>query len=211
MDKINYINERIMKEICLDTIQSLSDDSLSDDYKKSKSVKTKISQFRNLFKRHELDDSKIEDLLNDLTLDIVPAGTKGVVKGNKFNCIVKKTILEFELDKDIFEIEFEKQSSEFHFSEIPDWYILHKESKKLLIGMNQVDLWGGGAQTNRGSKYLKFKFDSPQIKLVCIVCNHIQLKNTKSKVFQLFEIGYTNDTLCYINGMRSIIDKFFGL
>ena len=45
------------------------------------------------------------------------------------------------LDNKRFVICFEKQCSIINTSEKPDWYILDKN--KVLIGMNQLDLWGG--------------------------------------------------------------------
>ena len=63
------------------------------------------------------------------------------------------------LDINIFEIKFETKCLNFITDEIPDWYISKKvapnsdttqntENKpKILIGMNQLDLWSGGHQT----------------------------------------------------------------
>lgn len=89
----------------------------------------------------------------------------------------------------------------------PDWYILEKSTNKIIIGMNQLDLWGGGQQLNRGSKYLENKNDE-NIKLLCVVCNEIQFK-TETKAFKLFEIGFRNDTLCYLNNLENIIKSYY--
>jgi hypothetical protein len=58
------------------------------------------------------------------------------------------------LDSERFEICFEKQCVLSITTEIPDWYILEKSTGKVIIGMNQLDLWSGGHQINRGAKYL---------------------------------------------------------
>ena len=76
--------------------------------------------------------------------------------------------------------------------------------------MNQLDLWGGGQQINRGSKYLvNNKHNTKKSKLLCVVCNKIKLKSNKNKAYKLFKIGYENDTLCYLKNLESIINKFF--
>ena len=76
--------------------------------------------------------------------------------------------------------------------------------------MNQLDLWNGGQQINRGYKYiLNNNYDNINNKLLCIVCNKIILKSKNNKIYKLFEIGFKNNTLCYINNLKFIILSFF--
>ena len=131
------------------------------------------------------------------------------IRGLKFNKLTKDKILYLELDKDLFEISFEKQHPDHKVSEKPDWYIFNKKTKKIIIGMNQVALWGGGAQDNRGSKYLKDnKFNTKDTKLLCVVSAFVEIKS-KNKTFELFEIGIKNKTLCYLTNLGNIINDFF--
>ena len=74
--------------------------------------------------------------------------------------------------------------------------------------MNQLDLWTGGHQTNRGSKYLfDCKINNENTKLLCVICNEKEIKS-KNKVYEFFKIGFKNDTLCYLNNLETIINKF---
>lgn len=76
--------------------------------------------------------------------------------------------------------------------------------------MNQLDLLGGGQQLNRGSKYLiNNKINTENSKLLCVVCNKIKFSSNKNKVFKLFEIGFTNNTLCYLKNLPNIINEYF--
>lgn len=76
--------------------------------------------------------------------------------------------------------------------------------------MNQLDLWNGGQQLNRGYKYLGGnETNTKNCKLLCVICNKIQFSNINSKAYKLFEIGYSNDTLCYIKNISSIIKNYF--
>jgi hypothetical protein len=76
--------------------------------------------------------------------------------------------------------------------------------------MNQLDLWGGGQQLNRGSKYLENnKHNNSNSKLLCVVCNEIQLKSNKNKIYNLFDIGFNNNTLSYVNNIQNIISLYF--
>ena len=145
-------------------------------------------------------------------LQLIPAGTKGVIRGNKFNEIVKVAILEKITDSERFEICFEEicKVKGHETSEKPDWYILEKSTKKIIIGMNQLDLWNGGAQTNRGSKYIEGnKHNNEKSKLLCVVCNEIQISSKNNKTYKLFEIGFRDDTLCYLNNLQNIILSYF--
>lgn len=204
------INDRIKKEFCYDTMNKLSDLNLLDIYKECKSVKTQIKKLELILEKHNIETNKKKLIINDFILDLIPAGTKGVIRGNKFNNIIKEYIINLKLDKIRFDIVFEKKCEIYITDEIPDWYIIEKTTSKIIIGMNQLDLWGGGQQINRGFKYLiDNKHNTDKSKFLCVVCNKIQFNTNKSKCYKLFEIGYLNDTLCYINNIETIINKFF--
>ena len=80
-----------------------------------------------------------------------------------------------------------------------------------MIGMNQLDLWGGGQQINRGSKYVINNEETDKYKLVSIVCNKVKIKSYKNKVYKIFNEGYKKNNLCYLNGLNKIINKYFSL
>jgi hypothetical protein len=207
---LDYINNRINKEICYDTINKLKDIYLINEYKECKSVKNKIKKLNLILEKYNIEDTKKELIMNDYLLDLIPAGTKGVIRGNKFNNIIKDIIINLNLDNERFEICFEKQCNLYITSEIPDWYILEKITNKIIIGMNQLDLWSGGHQINRGSKYLiDNKNNKDKSKLLCVICNKIKFNNNKNKIYKFFEIGFYNNTLCYIKNIESIINTYF--
>lgn len=207
---IESINKRIQNEICFETIKSLSDENLLEEYKSCKSTINEIKKLKKVLIKSEIIEDKIVEIINNYILELINPGTKGVIRGNKFNKIVQSYILDLKfLREDEYEIQFEKKSERFETSEIPDWYIYNKKKDKIMIGMNQLDLWGGGQQTNRGSKYiLDFKNDE-KVKLVCVICNEITIKTKKSKVYTLFEKGFENDTLCYLKNLDKIIESYF--
>ena len=56
--------------------------------------------------------------------------------------------------------------------------------------MNQLDLWGGGQQLNRGSKYIENnKHNNENSKLLCVVCNQITFKSKKIKHTNYLKLG----------------------
>ena len=204
------INDRISNEICNDTIKALSDIECLDRYKECESLKKNVISLTTVLKKNEISEEQQKKITDDYLLSLIPPGLKGVIRGNKFNQIVKDYISSLNLDKEKYKVEFEESCLEYVTSEIPDWYILEKETKKVMIGMNQLDLWGGGQQINRGSKYIvSFPDNSEKIKLVCVVANPITLSSEKNKAFKLFQKGFEENTLCYLKNLKTIIDLFF--
>ena len=203
------INIRIKQEICYETLEELTDYKLMSEYKECNSVKNEIQKLKNVLNNH-IDEEITQKIVQEYLLQLIPAGTKGVIRGNKFNNIVKKLITKLVLDTERFEICFEKKCDGHFTTEIPDWYILEKSTNKIIIGMNQLDLWGGGQQLNRGSKYIENnKHNNENSKLLCVICNEIQFKSKKNKAYKLFETGFENNTLCYLNNLQNIITSYF--
>ena len=210
---IMLINERIKKEICYNTLSELTDEKLLPVYKKSESVIEELKKQEKMLDKY-VDSETKQKIMNDPdnVLQLIPSGTKGVIRGNKFNEIVKIAILEKITDLERFEICFEKicKIEGHETSEKPDWYILEKSTNRIIIGMNQLDLWSGGAQTNRGSKYIEEnKHNNEKSKLLCVVCNEVQISSKKNKTYKLFKIGFKDDTLCYLNNLQNIILSYF--
>ena len=203
------INARITSEICHNTLLKLSDENLLCEYMNCPSVKNEIAHLGNTLDKYVNEEIK-QQIIKDYLLKLIPAGTKGNKRGGKFNAIVKDCIEKINLNNDRFEICFEKKC-EYHItSEIPDWYVREITTNKIIIGMNQLDLWNGGQQINRGFKYLEEnKHNNENSKLLCVVCNPQQFKSKISKVYKLFKIGFENNTLCYINNLQNIITSYF--
>lgn len=208
---VQVVNNRIQKEICLDTIEKLSDQNMLELFKSAKSTKKNIAELRNVLTKNKVSTKKQDKIIDDYILKIISAGAKGVIRGNKFNKIIEEKIISFGLPSARFDVQFEKHHESFKSSEIPDWYIYDKNNKKIIIGMNQLALWGGGQQSNRGSKYVLEANNTEHCKLLAVVCNNITVKSKKSKVFNLFEKGFEQNTLCYINGIESIVKEYFNL
>jgi hypothetical protein len=203
------INARIKQEICYETLEELTDVKLMCEYKECNSVKNEIKKLSEVLGKY-MDEETKQKIIQEYLLQLIPAGTKGVIRGNKFNNIVKQFITKLELDVDRFDIYFEKKCKEHFTTEIPDWYILEKSINKIMIGMNQLDLWRGGQQLNRGSKYIENnKHNNENSKLLCVVCNEIQFKSKTNKAYKLFETGFKNNTLCYLNNLQNIINLYF--
>lgn len=204
------INTRIKQEICYETVAALTDEKLMDEYTKCNSVKKRIKKLEDVLDKYVKDEETKQLVVRDYASQLIPAGTKGVIRGNKFNKIVKTYIKKLELDEDRFEIRFESKCEGHFTTEIPDWFIQEKSTNKIIIGMNQLGLWGGGAQSNRGSKYLENnKHNSENSKLLCVVANELQFTSKANKEYNLFVIGFQNNTLCYLNNLRNIITSFF--
>lgn len=140
---IEDINARIKIEVCHETLKELTDEKLISKYTESNSVKNKIKKLENILDKYINKEIK-QQIIKEYLLELIPPGTKSVIKGNYFNNIIKNTITKLKLNTEIFEIGFEKNCKSHFTNERPDWYILKKKTNKIIIGMNQLDLWGGG-------------------------------------------------------------------
>jgi hypothetical protein len=206
---MEYINTRIKQEVCYETLEELTDAKLMCEYKHCNSVKNEIKKLSGVLGKY-IDEETKQKIIQEYLLQLIPSGTKGVIRGNKFNNIVKQFITKLPLDTERFEICFEKKCDGHFTTEIPDWYILEKSTNKIIIGMNQLDLTSGGHQINRGYKYLiDNKHNNENSKLLCVICNEIEFKSNKNKAYKLFETGFENNTLCYLNNLQNIITSYF--
>ncbi len=213
---LQQINDRIQAEVCRDTLAKLSDSAMLEEYKASKSMKKNISKLKTVLIKNGITEDKIANIITDYTSSLIAPAVKGTLRGRKFNLIVQEVVLKIaknlHLNNDKFEIKFEKKCKALETSEIPDWYIWEKKTDKVIIGMNQLDLWGGGQQSNRGSKYVTESTQNTQKgKLLCVVCNEVKIDTVNNKTYKLFNAGFTNDTLCYVKNIETIVKKFFDL
>lgn len=206
---MNIVNERIQREICRETISKLSDTALMETYRKSPSVKASIQHLENILNTCDISKEKQDEIIQLYLPKLIPPGTKGVIRGNEFNRIVQHYIENLSLPLDKFDVCFEKKHPTYPTTEIPDWYIYQKSHNKILIGMNQLDIWTGGQQLNRGSKYIIQERNDDNYRLLCVVANEVQFKTETSKGYKLFVKGFQENTLCYLSNLKNSIYSYF--
>ena len=125
---IEDINARIKKEICYKTLEELTDVKLMCEYKDCNSVKNNIKKLSEVLKKY-ID----EEIIQEYLLQLIPAGTKGVIRGNKFNKIVKQYITKLELNTDRFDIYFEKNAKNIILLKYQIGIFLKNQLIKLLL------------------------------------------------------------------------------
>ena len=47
------------------------------------------------------------------------------------------------------------------------------------------------------------------MKTVCVVCKKAIITNKDTKCYKIFKTGFENKTLCYLKGLKEIINDFF--
>jgi hypothetical protein len=207
---LRNVNNRIKKEFCIDTFEKLSTKVLLPEYLKSYSVIRNINHLKSILRKNNVQEENIDNIINEYIYKLIPPGTKGCIRGRTFNSIIKYHILSIPLSSRHFTIEFEKKHNLYLTNEIPDWTIFEPKTGKLIVGMNQLDLWSGGQQKNRGNKYIYHETGNKKIKMLNVICHKTYFK-TRNSVFNLFCHGFKNDNLCYITGLQKIIYDFFGV
>ena len=165
-----------------------------------------------ILSKNNVNDEKILAIIQEYLPQIIPSTTKARIRGLVFNEIIRDTIINLNLDRTKFEITFEKRCKLNFTAEIPDWVIFEKKTNKSLIGMNQIDLWGGGQQRMRGSHYLLGnKNNTRSCKVLCVICNFRQFKTERTKAFHLFKVGFKRNTICYRRSLYKAITDYFNI
>lgn len=231
MNRLKYINNRILKERCLDIEKKLSNVSLIELYKKSPSIQKNIDNINMIMyngnkltlSKGTMNNEEKTNFINQYVLELISDSTKDIMRENIFNKLVKENILNLLKSEDKrFQVYFENskfflQSQEIlpysyipNFKENPDWCIYDNKTGKIMLGINQLDICNGGDRIENISHYIiENKFNSKNYKFVCVVQNNITLTNEENKLYKLFDIGFNNNTLCYINGLEKIVNSFF--
>ena len=87
--ELNDINKRIEKEFCYETAMELVDEKLLDRYKECPSVIKSISKLDIVLSKY-VDEEDKHKILEEYVLELIPVGTKSVIRGNRFNKIIEK-------------------------------------------------------------------------------------------------------------------------
>jgi hypothetical protein len=67
MTSIDEVNAKILKDVCYETIEKLSDANLMPEYIESSSVKNEITKLSDILKRYIDDDNIIQKIMEDYT------------------------------------------------------------------------------------------------------------------------------------------------
>lgn len=178
----------------------LTDKCLHPQFMEQPSVKKRLEQAQQQLKQAcGLEDNQAGAVVAALAEYLVPAGTKGVVRGIAFNRIVRQHL---ETHKGHgWELHFEEHCPAVPTMEKPDWWVCHRDSH--VVGFNQIDLWSGGAQTNRGNKYLSDAFHTlpPRAHILCVVGSPIPLFPNSQHKQEWFCKAVQEKWLCYTSGL----------
>ena len=205
---LQSLQEWIIENYNPEIEKSLSDEELIEEYVKYPSVKKNTKILTEVLRQNNVTYRQIEKIKKDYVKQLVPPGTKSVVKGSRFNNIIKDILLRIFTDER-YEVAFEK-NCDYMFSEIPDWYIKDKETNKIVIGYNQLDLWSGGSQINRASKYIMddnfhLKYEADNVKVLSVVCNNLSLISETNKPFKIMKYGINTGRVCYVKNLTRAI------
>ena len=202
---------------CPTIAQALSDDVLASAYAESVCMKKKRVLFAGMMTQHLGVDTAqtvgAQAFMDDLLRASVAPGLKGVIRGNRFNRLVAEKVRECLGDAPHLTVTTEEKLP--FLNEIPDWCVWDAHSGRRLVGYNQLDLWEGGQQTNRGSKYVvndALHNQLPeQVSVLSVVAHHVRLQSTKNKVYTLFQKGVATQRIAYANHLPSMVRAYFHL
>lgn len=202
----------------------LADDAMFAYFRKSPAVQQRCDVLKNTLLSYGMSAVTTSYIIRDVfDALLVPASVKAHTRGMLFNSIVARELTDvcnkrLYLDPERFNLCFEVPS---HIvSEIPDWMIHDKLENRTLIGFNQIDLWCGGHQLNRGSKYVLDNSIHDRLandhksRLIAVVAQDLPEKTRKgSKVSKMKEhimknTGSEKARLCLARDLEAIVKSW---
>lgn len=199
----------------------LSDDAMFAFFRKSPSVQARCDTLRNALERNGVSSVTSARIVRDVfDALLVPAGVKAHTRGMLFNAIVGRELRDAlrKVDAERYELSFETRTP--IVTEIPDWMIRDAVTGRLLVGFNQIDLWSGGHQLNRGGKYVlddrlhRRLSDDHDARLVAVVAQELPTRTRRgSKVHRMRDhavpaAGPGAARLCLCRDVSSIVSAW---
>lgn len=196
--------------------QALDDKTLEERFQQSNSVLRTTTKITKILQNARIKKAAVKRIVSKLWFVIVNPGVKATIRGQCFNDIVKKTMIDYIAKKKYMHLILEVEYKHPFFHEKCDFVLRNTKNKKTLVGYNQLDFWKGGAQINRSSKYvtdeqLHKNMSKRRIKVVSVIAripDNALLTNKNSKIFKLFEIGFAKERLFFMSQLLMYIDKW---
>lgn len=192
-------------------LASLFNKHLDKKVYSSPSVIATIEKLELILDKYKVPPTKSQKILDEIIPYAIPNGVKACVRGNQFNRIVEKIIKsKIRRHKHII---FTKEVKHDLLHEKLDWMLYNSKSKKTLIGFNQIDLWSGGHQLNRGSKYvldqnMHSRLSKRRIKLVNVIAASPKSLTCNSKAYKILSTGILRNRICTLNRLKAMVSSF---
>jgi hypothetical protein len=181
-------------------------------YLQSKSTHERRNKLRDIIKSSiRISDQRLNMLLDKMAPLIIHPGAKASIDGNAFNKEISRFLNLFIKKKPHLTLDIEKKHT--LFDERPDWILKNAKTSQTIIGFNQLDLWSGGHQYNRASKYvldetLHRRMSNKNIKIVCIVKRKPKgVIRANTKLHRIFSTGHSKSRLFYKESLREFLQK----
>jgi hypothetical protein len=205
---LSQLNESIEEQYDKYFASILKDIHLDERFKNAKSTQANTKFIGGICEDLKLDQRQSRYLHRVLERRLLSSGMKASVRGNKMNEYVKKVLMKLVAVAGKGRLYFERKHPlvpEIH--EIPDWTL--EVDGHIYIGFNQLDLWNGGAQVNRASKYimdddLHRRLNKRNVYIICLVARKIQFK-AYNKVAKIIEHGIKRQRLFWLKGLKEYL------
>lgn len=172
----------------------------SKSIKLQKTLDNTINRINNIV---NIDTERSKRMLKrELIPLLTPPGLKASVRGDFFNKYIKKLMIKSMDPKHNPSVNLKFEQKTKHMPEIADWIL--QFNNKTYIGYNQLDLWNGGAQLNRASKYilddtLHKRLNKQNVYIICVVARNYIYKSNNTKADNMIKKGIMSERLMWPN------------
>jgi hypothetical protein len=207
MADVDSVNKWLDKYYSPEVFEQLEIKNCMDELMNASSTIEKISFQKKCFtealspflfsKKLEKAYAKFFELTSE---SLIPAGTKGVIRGNKLRDIIYRKLCSI-IDERIDGKEFTiiREPSKYTGNTKPD-ILISKNDIKLQLFV-QIDFHTGGQQSTRGKEYAKNR--------VNIICNKPKTFRSKTKIFDIYNTAIKKKNLYYSTNLDECLEHFF--
>lgn len=213
------ISEKINAQYDKYITQRVSDTMLMSKYHACPSCKKVMNIFEETARDIGVSGRQKRLMEKRLLPLLIPLGVKASVRGAVLNKYIQSKISNIQKATTFIKSAiFEPRNVAYpHISEIPDW-VVETTTGKLVIGFNQLDLWNGGAQINRGSKYimdetLHRRLGKHGMFIVCVVARRyvFSKQEKRTKADNIVFTGSLKNRLVWPKGLKAVLEKMNGI
>ena len=208
----------ISKTYDTQVVKSLNDGHFLNRCNKSAPTIKNCATLDNILKSYKIRKVTRERICARAIPLLVPPGVKACIRGHQLNKLINERLSRLVKKLPgvsiLFEQTHKKISALVH--ERPDWLVTASDGR-MMVGFSQVALWGGGAQLNRGAKYildhkLHTALARKGITLVCVVAEKppslIAGMRKASKLRKIMDIGIQKRSIVYPKALPALITAF---
>ena len=199
------IFNRIQNEYCNKSFQSLNIYNLLQEYKHNKKINHKLQIINNIIIEYNKLDNKLDNsIIDDFAYAFTSHNIITKLRKDKFNKIIISEIKKNIIDKKYNYNQIYRNKIKINILDKNyNWQIINLQTNKNIYGINIIDI-----QNHKKLSEIINNINNENKNIIYVICNNINYIDIKNKIFTIFQTGLMNNKICYIKGIKNMINKY---